>query len=253
MKISKIRIICLLLAAIMVASLLLSSCGDANEVVESGVESETNENSESSSESQTESGNETETGGDGEVETEPLYKIEGEFGSSILEADRLKGEVKAYFRSGIRDNLIVENGRVNMDVGLSLDKDGVVTISNKQGGVFLDATIDSYIKTEDGKYYYASNSIGSSDANIYRLGYYMYDVHVYGGDFFTDSSEFVEARPIFLNMLYKTEMCEQIEGEDGVYAYKITDPSDPRVYMQPKKLDADNTKYFRFSVKSTST
>ena len=140
-----------------------------------------------------------------------------------------------------------------MDVGLSLDKDGVVTISNKQGGVFLDATIDSYIKTEDGKYYYASNSIGSSDANIYRLGYYMYDVHVYGGDFFTDSSEFGEARPIFLNMLYKTEMCEQIDGEDGVYAYKITDPSDPRVYMQPKKLDSDNTKYFRFSVKSTST
>ena len=174
----KIKAISLILALIMASGACLTACnggeGDSSE-------SESRSETEAGSLTETVGGSESESAGESESESEtdeedtteigPKYEIEGDFGSSILEADRLKGSVKAYYESGDRKNLVVENGNVVIDLGMTMDSDGVMTVTGKNGGVFLDATADAYIKTENGKYFYASDSLRSSDANIDRMGY----------------------------------------------------------------------------------
>ena len=255
----KIKAVCLILSLIMASGACLTACvGGEGDSTESGSRSETEAGSVtediggSESESSSESGSESESDTDEEDTTEvgPKYEIEGDFGSSILEADSLKGSVKSYYESGDRKKLIVENGNVVIDLGMTKDSDGVMTVTGKDGGVFLDATADAYIKTEDGRYFYASNSLGGSDANIYRMGYYMYDVHVYGNDFFTtDSTVVSNEKKIAPNSVSSVAMVEQLDRNDGSIAFKVTNAADPRLYMKVK-LNCSNAGYLRFSAKS---
>ena len=187
------------------------------------------------------------------TETEPAETtealIKGEYASSILEADKLSGGVKSYFSSSLRDTLVVENNIVNVNLGLTVNNDGYMDVFNKAGQAFLTDAFVPYVKS-NGKYFYGNDSIGGSDSNIYRLGYYMYDVHVYGGDFFAGDGMVTKEQRIPLNRINKVKGVEKLESEATVYKYMVTDASDPRIYMTSITLNTNDYGFIKFSMKT---
>ena len=172
---------------------------------------------------------------------------------SIDEANKIAGGVNAYFDSPSRDNLVVENNRVVIDLGLEKGNDGLMTVRNKLGKLFLENAFDPYIRTTDLKYYYGSSSIGGSDTNIYRMGYYMYDVHVFGGDFFANGSEVVNSKAVGFNSMSSTAMIEVLEKTPVSLKYKVTDASDPKIYFEGLSrynLDSKKVSFIKFTMKS---
>ncbi len=179
--------------------------------------------------------------------------IKDSLSASITEANKTAGKVNAYFDSPARDNLVVENDNVILDLGLNKENDGYVTVRNKLGRIFLDDAFRPYIKTADLKYYYGTESIGGSDTNIYRLGYYMYDVHVFGGDFFADGAGTVDQRTIPFTKMTNMKMVEEINKTAVSFTYKVTDATDPRIYFEDLsayKLDASSIGFMKFTMKS---
>ena len=241
MKKLNFRAFALLLAALMTLSVFMTAC----------TVDESEEESSSAEESTSESANESENGESSEEETEESLPVEGPYASSIVAADKLQGTINAYFESSKRDKLIVENSNVVIDMGLSLDNDGVITVKNKDGGIFLNSTSNAYIKTLDGKYYYASNSTCGSQSNIYRMGYYMYDVHVYGNDFFAEEGAENNTKKLSTGLFTALKLAEKVESAKNVFAYKVTDASDPRAYMQNLNVNTAKTRYIRFSLKTS--
>ncbi|MBQ9749981.1 MAG: hypothetical protein IJV87_05305 [Clostridia bacterium] len=86
---------------------------------------------------------------------------------------------------GDRQNYVVENNNMNFYYPLTNEESQYATITNKAGETYVEDTMDVYVKISDQKYY-ASNSIKSATANIYRYGYYYYDIHAYGQNFVED-------------------------------------------------------------------
>ena len=217
--------------------------GDSSEAVTEGetTEADTDENT-----------TESETEERVEVTTLP---IDGEFAASIVEADYLAGKVNAYFESGIRDKLTVTNDDVILNMGLSADAGGSISsITTKDGKAYLKNTMSAYIRTKDGKVYSTASSTKAMDNNIYRLGYYMYDVHVYGNDFFVDESQYISKYPIGVSS-FKNNVGDgrRVQGDDeNTFAYEVLSTSDPRAYVDTKFPSA-KIKYVKFSLKTTAS
>ncbi len=224
-----------------------STCG------ESLGESESDSSPESDCESETVSETVSET--ENEEKVEVTLPIEGEFASSIVEANYLAGKVNAYFDSASRDKLIVENDDIYMNFGLnSTDKGVISSIYGKNGGLFLENTMNAYIKTEDGKIYSTLHSTKGMDTNIYRLGYYMYDTHIYGNDFFVDESQFENTQRIKIDKFEKCADAEEIEANDeNAYAYKVTSTADPRAYLLGINMSTKKVRFLKFSLKSDAS
>ena len=116
--------------------------------------------------------------------------------TNIVEnANKLANGVTSYFGTndgkgsgvvdGLRQNYVVENSNMNFYYPLTSEKSQSATITNNAGATYVQDTMDVYVKISD-KEYYASNSIKSATANIYRYGYYYYDIHAYGQNFVED-------------------------------------------------------------------
>ena len=245
------------LALIMVISAFMTACtsggGIETESATGSTESESQKNENNTEKNPGDSENETTEKSEETDSEEVVLPVKGDFAASIVEADRLQGAVSAYYGSSQRNNLIVENTNTIIDLGLTKDTDGVMTVMNKNGGKFLNATASAYVKDYTGKYYYSTNSSSSSMTNIYRLGYYMYDVHVYGGDFFTDGAEMKNAKKLSTSLITAMYDAEKIEGSEGGYAYRITGTADPRIYFQRLSVKTSQTRYIKFSLRTTAS
>ena len=283
MKNIYIKSISLILALIMALAVLMTSCNIGGEHETDSTES----SSQSSSESESSQGNQSEsTGGsdssEGSSESQESTSAEsdssdesdktedsseeetgnktelavgGEFAPTIIEANKLSGQVNAYFDSSARDNLVVVNGKVNMNLGLAVGNDGYINITNKAGKEFLSNAFVPYIKTSDSKMFYGTNSLGGSDTNIYRLGYYMYDVHVYGGDFFVDGASIINERGIPVSKVSNYKDVAGFKLASGVISYKVADNDgtagiDSRLYVSGISLDTEKVSFLKISVKS---
>lgn len=119
------------------------------------------------------------------LETDPLPKLEGEFASLIESADRLANGVNAYFDSGDRKNFITENQ--NMALKYSTDmlfERKVTALADKRGNKYIENTMDIFVKMTYGGTYYTSKTANSAKVsqfaglNIFRFGYYYYDVRI---------------------------------------------------------------------------
>lgn len=85
-----------------------------------------------------------------------------------------------------RKHYAVWNGHANVYYPLTHEEEQNLTVTNKNGGVYVQNTMDVYVKTANGTYW-SSNSAMDAEANIYRYGYYYYDIHAYGQNFVEDN------------------------------------------------------------------
>ena len=107
----------------------------------------------------------------------------------IENANALANGVEAYFTGSERNEYAVENK--NTVINYSLLNGGastVAAITDKNGNSYIENTMKVFARTTDGKTYYASNYLKTARPNIYRLGYYYYDVHFMDTDFINSAT-----------------------------------------------------------------
>ena len=175
----------------------LAACGPIEEETgsteSSSTESATEESTSCDSSSTTESSEtetvtetETETESDTDSSTEVIDYAEGLFGPSITVANKLANGVQTNFSDENRTSYVINNYDIQLEASLGKKDDeffGVTSLKNRNGGVYLENTMDVFVRMKDGKTYYASQSTNKAHSNVYRLGYYYYDVHIVGQDF----------------------------------------------------------------------
>ena len=149
---------------------------------ETAISTETETTTETETASETENATETETSAETKPETSPDIKLDGEYGEIIQNADVLKDGVDVYYDAS-RKHYTVENQNMALNYDLSASESLLATISNKKGGRYISETMDVFVKMKNGKTYYASDSYDSPLANVYRYGFYYYDIHIAGQSF----------------------------------------------------------------------
>ena len=161
MKKNLISIISLLLVLCMVSSIFIA-CTPQNQ--------QSDESNDSSSEIESESQEKDPEENAPTVEKSPESLI-------IENANSLANGVQAFFSDPSRTAMTFENLNMSLEYALSANKAQQVTsLKNKDGHAYITNTMDVFITMENGNTYYGSKSTVNAAANIYRFGYYFYEM-----------------------------------------------------------------------------
>lgn len=283
MKRKLIPILALLLATIMIASSLASCSSGSSETDTTGsapsgsTEAINNEEStegdgESDSQhpSETESSSEINSESDTEEETEKVTDVEtdteivqgpvleGKYGPTIEYAHKIADGVQAYYDAS-RTYYTFTNKNMTLTYPLTGSVDQVVSsIKNTKGNSYIENTMDVFVTMDNGKTYWASNSTAAPRANIYKLGYYYYDIHLLEQNFMGGAEVTAE----------KAFMPKIVTGKHDVTNFKIVDDTvityvaqsgDPYVYTTNSRTnerfwyEASEFNALQFEVKVTKS
>ena len=154
------------------------------------VDTEGNITTEETEIGETEDGTDEDTTLESSETEEPRVTLEGEHAELIELSDSLKNNVTAYFPTGERDNVVYENMEMSLDYALNVTLPQQVTsLKSKSGNTYVENTMDVFIEMSGGGRYYAKNSYTDGVPNIYRLGYYYYEMRVEGQTFVGEINE----------------------------------------------------------------
>ncbi len=215
-------------------------------------ETESQKDTESETVADTDPGSETGSGSTVETETDPLPKLEGDHAALIEHADALKNGVNAYFPYPDRTHFTFENLEMSLDYALNSAEDQqVVSLKNKDGKTYLENTMDVFVTMKDGKSYYASRSGISTTANIYRFGYYFYEMRLEEQEFSGEYEILGQKRVKHTTLSSKN----QIEGTSitggELNVVNAADASDPYiVFGRDFDFSADTYKFLRITMKA---
>lgn len=212
------------------------------------------ESSDKTSAADTDQATESQKDSEIEKETEKVVnapKLEGEHALLIENADALKNGVNAYFTEAERNNFAYENLEMKMEYALSQDQaQQVKYLSDKRGNLYVKDTMDVFVKMKDGSIYYASDSYVPTTANIYRLGYYFYEVRfeeqVFSGEF--NVKEETALNPI---KPQRTNQCTVKERNGTLIAKNNTEATDPyMVFGEKYSYSAEKYQFIKIRIKA---
>ena len=261
MKRNLTKVLSLALVALMLAAALASCAGNngastgttAAETVESTEATEATESqseSTSATESKTEeSESEEETEGEGEEIVGP--KLSGEHAELVENADALKNNVTMYFTDGSRNSVVYENMEMSLEYALDVSLPQQVTsIKNKAGVSYVENTMDVFVTMEDGNTYYARDSLTDATPNVYRFGYYFYQMRVEGQTFDKEFSE-VCSEDIDFSKTTKNNDIKGIRFVDGKLTVINNDQvKDPNIIVSSSlNIDASRFNIFEITIK----
>ena len=165
--------------------------------------------------------------------------LQGEYAALIENAKWLENGVNAYFATPTRDAYTIENQNMKLNYSFDVEKPQLVTSLTTPGGKpYLTDTMDVYVKMENGKTFLASGSTTAGTANIYRLGYYYYDVHLADQNFI-ENLVISNEKTINLSALNKSHDMTRPEIVDGILTTTATSTVDPYIYGNVKFRTAD--------------
>lgn len=160
--------------------------------------------------------------------------LTGEYASLVENAYWLSNGVNAYYANPIRNAYTVENQKMKLNYSFDPEKPQQVTSLTTPGGKpYITDTMDVYVKMDNGKTFYASESSAAGTANIYRFGYYYYDVHLADQNF-TNEVKFTGDRDLNLEALRQCRDTTEPVVTDGVLTTTITSSVDPYIYGNVK-------------------
>ena len=202
-------------------------------------ESETDSATDSSSESETTTESETESTDNGEVLL-PEYTLSNE--KNIENANALKNGVNAYFTDGRRTDFVLENQNMTLEYALTAGKNQQITsLVNKDGNAYVKDTCDVFVKMTDGNVFYASGSTKPATANLYRLGYYMYEARFEEQNFMGEYS-LENALPLSLQGATKNQVRTETT-EDGNTLVTVNPGKTPDPYLLLKNVSYSAASY----------
>ena len=244
---NKFKLLALLLAAIMILGSFMTACTDEieNDSEKDGTDQSTeSSNADIESESATESSSKT--------ETENVAELEGEYAELIENAHNLANGVNAYFESSKHQNFIFENQEMILSYGKDNEKPQLVeSLTNKNGNPYVENTMDVFVRMTDGKTYYASESLTDATANIYRLGYYFYEMRLEEQDFvggtfeIADAIEISHSNPELMNQV-------KLSKDDGALVVRNNENcTDPYVAISRNlAYPTDKYNYLKVTIKA---
>ena len=237
MKTSLSRLISILLVCIMLLCSLAACVGGSG-----SVETEYSDKEESVSETVTDP-KEDESNTEQDSDDIPSAPLEGEHAPLIELADSLKNNVSSYFPSTDRNNVIYENMNMILDYALDVTLPQQVTsLKNKAGKTYVENTMDVFVEMTDGDRYFAKNSYTDGIPNIYRLGYYYYEMRVEGQTFVQDMTE-VDALEIdHLNVKGKNDVRGIKKNGSVLHITNNDTVSDPYIIIS-NSLNIDASRY----------
>lgn len=137
--------------------------------------------------------------------------------SSISAGNEYANAVQGKYTDGGRTGFTISNSTMSLTYQLMQnDKMLVKSLCNSNGVPYFENTMDSYVRFDDGRYYYASDSLYSGRMNSQRIGYYYYDFH------FRDQSF---TNPEYLTPYKDGESCFDVlaDNSDKINGSGITD------------------------------
>lgn len=266
MKKKQLSIIAFMLAALMTAGSLFA-CGkkdvavstspEASEEAESATATESPSIFESDSESEPANENGTESEGDVESESAEGNRIDvvaNEYDKIIDNAYGLSNSVQSYFSDPSRSHLVIENKQMELNYAKSNCNDQLISyIKNKNGGTYIENTMDVFVTMTNGNTFYASRSNKNPKTNFFRLGFYYYEARVEGQDFVykvfpTD----VRDVPIKVN----TGSCHGVGkisvNDEGVLSFVFKNGmKDPYIMLKDIEFSADDYNYIQFTMRTS--
>ncbi len=187
---------------------------------------------------------ESDTTGD-ETETYPIApapELEGEYADIIKLSNSLANGVNVFYPNASRKDIVIENRNMSLDYHTDAFADKIVKyINNTKGASYIENTMDVYVKMKgnDNRFYAASSSKPST-MNIYRYGYYYYQVLIDGQDFISEYA--VKDQSAINSKPDRVSQLEQVETADG-YAYTVTNTRDPQIAYIDTMTPVDAEKY----------
>ncbi|MBQ7830061.1 MAG: hypothetical protein IJ345_07305 [Clostridia bacterium] len=247
MKKRSLSLIALLLVMVMTVG-ILSACKTPTQGGEETTETtgNTDETTVKDEDDTTTDGDETTVGSD--------VKLEGPYADLIENAHALKNGVTSYFTDPSREHYRVENNNMILDYTLTSKEAQAVTLRNKNGDVYVSDTMDVYVAMENGKTYYSSGSFYDAEANIFRYGYYYYDVRLYGQDF-SSNTTISDVKDINPRLFKKVHDMSKPSTSNGILKTSITGTLDPNIYTEVGafSVSASNANAVQITMKLTST
>ena len=235
----------LILAILMLTSALASCTGGGRE----------NESSEIESESVSEESEEGEdTSDEGGINDAP--KLEGEDAKAIENAYLLANGVHAYYTDGKRSGFVTENQNMKLTYSTDmLSERKVTSLTDKNGNAYLYDTMDIFVKMQNGGTYYASKSANSTKVsqfaglNIFRFGYYYYDVRIEDQNFVNEIKVLAE-KSLDIRKIASKEGVDTKYGSNGLTCYLTGNSVDPQVVFSNISFDTADYNYLAITMKS---
>lgn len=168
----------------------------------------------------------------GNITTQQVRKDETLWGDSIVYADEIANLINFRYLDQKRTTAEITNGDILLIYNLGQkDNKQVAGLYNKQGVPYLTNTMDAFIVTESGDKLYASCSGSNARGNIYRFGYYYYDIHFLNQGFLPTAYEIDESAGSY-NLLSKARRpsshdIESVKLLDDVLTAIVSDTYDP--------------------------
>ena len=229
---------------------LLASCTSAGTNISDSSAGLDDEVIESSSTSTPENDDEKESEG-GKDDTDSPSEGRDNVLPLVEHANSLTNAVNAYFEQvSNRSNVIIENQNITLNYGVSSFADQKVNyLNDKNGNTYVENTFDVFVKMTNGNTFYASKTNKNTTMNLYRFGYYMYEVRLeeqnfYNGIQINDSFVIENLKPKGTNSINA-----KLDKEGTLSAY-VTEANDPFINLNVSPYSADDYKFIEITIKS---
>ena len=257
MRTNSLKILCALLASLMILA-ALASCGSCvGDPLDETTESTKQETTEGNQETTDSQGSDTTTesgqGGDETEESGPAGIVDANHGDVIELSNSLKNGVNPYFTDSTKEQLTIENQIMDLGYGMKGASGNmqVQHLSTKSGVPYIQNTMDIVLNMKNGKSYYASKSYDSSILNIYRYGYYFYETRIEGQTFI---NELVREKELNYDLSKATSYnmySAKYDKNTGILSARHNTADDPQIRFNENTFAAADYDYLQFKMRVT--
>lgn len=157
--------------------------------------------------------------------------LEGEYAPTIELANKNANGVNVSYTSGSRDHILVENKNMALTYSTSANSNKLVSsIKNSSGKSYIENTMDVFVKMKgNDTLFYASESVSPALMNVYRYGYYYYQILLDGQEF---TSQVNVEKELDLGLSTPDNifgLSAATPTEENAIAYTVINTYDPRL------------------------
>ena len=166
---------------------------------------------------------------------------------AVKNANKLANGVQTYYVNGRKD-YVIENRNMTLGYVLTRDKDQQVSyIKNTQGKAYVENTMDSFASLTDGTTVFASKTSVNTTSNIFRYGYYYYEVRL-EEQVFSDGIKIADEMPVSLELKGYNDITD-VTLKDGKLSAVIESKADANIVFDIPDYSAEEFPYVRVVAK----
>ena len=173
--------------------------------------------------------------------------------SSIHYANAVKNGVQVRYDSPKRLAIEIENNSFLATYNLGTSNKLIAAFKNKNGEAYFTDSSDAYVANSSGLSF-ASSSNTVPYFNAFRLGYYYYDVHIFGQSILNGNVNINNNASYNLlgskSRNWKGNMISNISYRNSTLSYKVTDPTDPFCYNTNVNFSTSNYNTIQITIRS---